>query len=197
MALQEPESEQSNPQLSAAMRRTRTAILDAALAVLPVNPKASLSDIAEKADVGRSTLHRHFNDRTDLVRALALYVRDLSNVAIDRAEPEVGTPLAAIRRLVDGQFDLGPILVFLHEDPLVRTDPELHEQFGVGEDKLIMAITRAADPADPTPTAWRLRVFWELVRLGSDFTANGAARHEAIDAIMYTLTHGMAAGESR
>ncbi len=59
--------------------RTRKAILDAAMTVLADNPSASLTDIAAAADVGRSTVHRYYPERTDLLRALARHVHALSN----------------------------------------------------------------------------------------------------------------------
>ena len=54
-----------------ARARTRQAILSAAIEVLGQNPSAALSDIAAAADVGRTTLHRYFPERSDLLRAVA------------------------------------------------------------------------------------------------------------------------------
>ena len=62
--------------------RTRRAIIDAAISVLAANPAAPLGDIAEAAGVGRSTLHRHFSERGDLMRAVALHVHEVSTAAI-------------------------------------------------------------------------------------------------------------------
>src|SRR5690349_9658725 len=93
--------------------RTRKAIIDAAMIVLAENPAAALSDVAAAAGVGRSTLHRYFPERADLIRAVALTVHELSNAAIVEAEPECGSPLAALRRVVEGQLELGPIVVYV------------------------------------------------------------------------------------
>ena len=49
--------------------RTRKAILDAAMSVLAENPSAPLSEIAAAAEVGRSTVHRYFAERTELIKA--------------------------------------------------------------------------------------------------------------------------------
>ena len=59
---------------SGARHRTRRAIVEAAIGVISDNPTAPLSEIAEAAGVGRSTLHRYFPERTDLLRAVALEV---------------------------------------------------------------------------------------------------------------------------
>ncbi|MBQ1052796.1 TetR family transcriptional regulator, partial [Micromonospora sp. C51] len=47
--------------------RTRQAILQAAIEVLSRNPAASLGEIATAAQVGRTTLHRYFAERSDLL----------------------------------------------------------------------------------------------------------------------------------
>ena len=90
--------------------RTRKAILDAATGVLATNPAASLSDIATAASVGRSTLHRYFPERSELIRAVALYVHEMCIVAIDKAEQACGPPLPALRRVGESQLDLGHIV---------------------------------------------------------------------------------------
>lgn len=50
--------------------RTRRAILDAAVSALTRNPQAALADIALVANVGRSTVHRYFPERSDLLAAI-------------------------------------------------------------------------------------------------------------------------------
>ena len=50
---------------------SREAILEAAFQLLSRTPSASLGEIAERAGVGRATLHRHFAGREDLMLALA------------------------------------------------------------------------------------------------------------------------------
>ena len=52
--------------------RTRRAILEAAMVVLAENGTASLADIASAAEVGRSTLHRYFPERSGKERCNVL-----------------------------------------------------------------------------------------------------------------------------
>lgn len=52
--------------------KSRKALLDAAVEILSFNPGASISDIADKAGVGRATLYRHFASREELVHELAM-----------------------------------------------------------------------------------------------------------------------------
>ncbi|MEM7209254.1 MAG: TetR/AcrR family transcriptional regulator [Pseudomonadota bacterium] len=51
--------------------RSRDALLNAAIELLLENPRASMSDIAAHAGVGRATLYRHFESRDELVLELA------------------------------------------------------------------------------------------------------------------------------
>ncbi|WP_319548693.1 TetR/AcrR family transcriptional regulator [Desulfogranum marinum] len=50
--------------------RTREKVLNLAMHVLAKNPKASLSEIAEVAEVGRATIFRYFKSRKQLVSEL-------------------------------------------------------------------------------------------------------------------------------
>lgn len=51
-------------------KRSRERILTAAGPLFRENPRATMAEVAAAAGLGRSTLHRHFATRVDLVRAL-------------------------------------------------------------------------------------------------------------------------------
>src|SRR5882757_6373178 len=127
----------SNSNDGGARSRTRRAILDAAMSVLAEQPTASLGDIAAAAEVGRSTLHRYFAERSDLLRALALHVHALSNAAIERAEPDCGPPVEALRRVVECQLDLGPIVSFVFYNPNLAADKELGAVLDTGDEVIV------------------------------------------------------------
>ena len=90
--------------------RTRQAILDAAVEVLARNPSASLGDVAVAADVGRTTLHRYFPERGDLITALHALADERLERATARARLEEGPAVAALQRLCREYFDLGDVL---------------------------------------------------------------------------------------
>ena len=52
------------------LRRAARPLLDVAAAVLVSDPAASLAEVAEAAGIGRTTLHKHYATRDDLVRAV-------------------------------------------------------------------------------------------------------------------------------
>lgn len=174
-----------------ARARTRRAILDAAMTVLGADPGASVAEIATAAEVGRSTVHRYFPERTDLVRALALHVHALSNEAIARADPACGPPLEALRRVIDSQLDLGPIVLFVFNDPSVQSDPELWAHLDTGDEAIVEVLTRLSTRSASMPPGWARRVFWALLEAGYEAAkVDRTPRHQIVDAIMTSLTEG-------
>jgi TetR/AcrR family transcriptional repressor of lfrA len=171
--------------------RTRKAILDAAMTVLATNPAASLGDIAAAADVGRSTLHRHFAERSDLLDALARHVHDMSNAAIEHAEPDCGPAVEALRRVVECQLDLGPIVPFIYNDPTITADPELSALLDTGDEVIVDVLNRASIRGSAGPPDWPRLVFWALLHAGYEaIKLNSAPRVQIVDAIMASLTDG-------
>lgn len=170
--------------------RTRKAILDAAVAVLADNPAASLGDIAATAQVGRSTLHRYFAERTDLLRGLALHVHALSNAAIEHAEPDCGPPVDALRRVVECQLDLGPIVPFVYNEPTINSDHDLAAELDTGDEVIVEVLNRVATRGSAGPPEWPRLVFWALLNAGYDAAKRGTPRVQVVDAIMASLTHG-------
>lgn len=83
--------------------RTRQAILDAAARVLTRKPDAAMTDIADEARVGRTTLYRHFPTRDQLVRGVQdVGVEDLL-AALNQANLD-GLPAARAIARVTGVF---------------------------------------------------------------------------------------------
>src|SRR5919112_916010 len=79
--------------------RTRRAILGAAASVLARDRSATLANIAEAAEVGRSTLHRYFPDREGLLEAVVEDSLETLDRAVAEAALDQGPPLEAMRRL--------------------------------------------------------------------------------------------------
>ncbi|MDV3124042.1 TetR family transcriptional regulator [Mycobacterium sp. 21AC1] len=176
---------------SGARERTRKAILDAAMTVLADHPTAALSDIAAAAGVGRSTVHRYYPERSDLLRALALHVHELSNAAIELADPADGPAEAALRRVVDSQLDLGPIVLFIYNEPTILADAELAAYLDTGDEAIVEVLNRASVERPEYPPGWARRVFWALLLAGYEAAKqDGTARHQIVDAIMTSLTAG-------
>lgn len=108
---------------SATRRRTRAAIVDRAIEVLAHQPDASLSAVATAAEVSRSTLHRHFPGREQLISAVDRAARSRFDDAFERARPAEGDALAALVRVVHELLGLGPVLGLIFSDHAV-VDPD-------------------------------------------------------------------------
>ncbi|MFE2869424.1 hypothetical protein [Embleya sp. NPDC059259] len=121
----------------------------------------------------------------------------LGDAAIGRAHPDSGPPLAALRRVVEGQFPLGPILLFVYNEPTIVGDPELWVELVGGEDPVDAILTRAGRPTTPAlPAGWARRTFWALLYAGWEAAKeDDLPRHEVVDAIMTTLTRGVLAAD--
>ena len=106
-----------------ARTRTRQAILDAAVSVLCRRASASLAEVAEAAHVGRTTVHRYFPERANLVDALSLHMLAQLRAALRRARLDEGPGREAVLRAVRELFDLGDILMAMSAG-----DPEFWER---------------------------------------------------------------------
>lgn len=177
--------------------RTRQAILEAAAEALAEDGTASLADIAERADVGRSTLHRYFPDRAELVRAVARFALARIDEALRRAEPERGPFVDALRRTVDALLDHGPITMFLYSDPQVVGDPLVWDDGEEpDEQSLERLFAREESQLRPEITpAWANSVFWALLYAGWEAGRAGTmSRQQIVDAVMASFTGGVLAG---
>jgi TetR/AcrR family transcriptional repressor of lfrA len=168
---------------SGSRARTRQAILDAAIEVLSRNPAASLGDVAASADVGRTTLHRYFPERSDLITALRSEAGDRLDRARLRARVSEDTGAAAVRRLCQEYFDLGDVLSLLFREQVAFDD----EGTGCDADFEAMVHRGYADGSiDPElPPVWIQSLMWSQLYAGWSYLAEaGASRHETLRLIL-------------
>ncbi|MBP1161773.1 MULTISPECIES: TetR/AcrR family transcriptional regulator [Rhodococcus] len=171
--------------------RTRRAILDAAVDVLGQNAAASLSEIAAEAEVGRSTLHRYYPERIDLVRALGEDALDKLGAALERSRPTEGPADAALRRMSHECFDLGPLLSLIFGDPQALSNSAFWEGLGAVDAPLLALIERGQ--ADGTFSSelkvrWIRRMLWWCLLTGwESFNKEGYSRTDAIESIDLTV----------
>jgi TetR/AcrR family transcriptional repressor of lfrA len=182
-------------QESGSRARTRQAIVDAAIDVLGRNPAAPLSEIATAAEVGRTTLHRYFAERSDLMAAVsAEAVARLSRATVQARMAE-GTGAAAIRRLCQEYFDLGGLLSLIFTEPgLIAGRWE-----GAGDcDPVFVAMVERGHrdgSVDPElPAGWVQSLIWSQLYAGWAYLAeSGASRHEVLRLVLRTVAGAVAA----
>ena len=82
-------------------------LLDAAADALAQNPGASMAHVARAAGLARATLYRHFSTRQELLAALRAEALVRATEAIAASDFDEASPLAGIRRAIEGLAALG------------------------------------------------------------------------------------------
>jgi len=95
-------------------RRNREAVIEAALAVLPDDPNASMATIAELSGLGRTTVYRHFPTRSDLVVALFARVIEEAQAVTSAVIEEGGSTEDTLRALGPAIITIPDRFRFLH-----------------------------------------------------------------------------------
>ncbi|WP_103936134.1 TetR/AcrR family transcriptional regulator [Thermomonospora echinospora] len=179
--------------------RTRRAILAAAASVLARDRAATLADIAEAAGVGRSTLHRYFADREELINAVVEDSLTVISQSIDEAALGQGPPLEAMRRLVAAMLDVADRLMFLWGDPRVL---DAFDKSSPAEDGSEAAPQSVADLIergqaegvfDPEVSVdWIQNVLWAVVYTGVEQVEKGLMpRHGVHATVVRTFENGI------
>ncbi|WP_346655811.1 TetR/AcrR family transcriptional regulator [Streptomyces sp. RFCAC02] len=90
-----------SPNRRADARRSRAAVLDAAVRVLDAEPDAGLAAIAAAAGLTRQTVYAHFPSREHLLLAVVDRLTEETVEAMDAADPDTGPAADALLRLLD------------------------------------------------------------------------------------------------
>ncbi|MFE6967753.1 TetR/AcrR family transcriptional regulator [Isoptericola sp. NPDC057653] len=174
-----------------ARARTRRAIVEAAVAQLARDPGAALGQIADAAGVGRTTLHRYFPERGDLLEAVGAETAARLQEAHDRARLSDGTAREALRRLCPEYLLLGDLLTLLFTEVV----PESAVDGGV-DDPVVALVARGRTDGSIDPelspqwvigTLWaQLYLAWETLREGRE------SRHDVVQQLMRTVDKALA-----
>jgi TetR/AcrR family transcriptional repressor of lfrA len=169
--------------------RTRQAILDGAITVLARNPAAPLGDVAVAAGVGRTTLHRYYADRTELLTALRAEAEARLTAARVRARISDDTGGAAVRRLGQEYFDLGDLLSLLFNEQAAFDAPAPSGGSCDPEFEAMVQRGHADGTIDPSlPVDWVQSVLWAQLYAGWSYMAEfQVSRHEALRLVLHCL----------
>ncbi|TWD73033.1 TetR family transcriptional regulator [Kribbella amoyensis] len=192
---------------SGSRSRTRRAILDAAVRVSAQRRNPSLADIAAEANVARSTLHRYFADRAELVQAVADDLLVTFGRVIADAQLEEGPPRAALQRLLTGYFELAEQIYFLFNEPSFNTpEPgtEVEQFFGKLDEvtrpveALIVRGQEAGVIAPNLTVDWIMRLLLWMVYIGWEAVEEKAlSRLSAPATMLQTIETGILTPPSR
>ncbi|MFD0556544.1 TetR/AcrR family transcriptional regulator [Stackebrandtia endophytica] len=174
--------------------RTRRAILDAAVSLLSKDATASLSDIAAEAGVGRTTVHRYFPERADLLKAISTDALEQIETMSTRARLDEGPAIDGLRRLCQEYFELGEVLNLLFNNPQLITNEEWTNPTEADHalDDLVKRGLADGEFADHVTPQWAVHVLWSLLYAGwSHVEQDGVSKHEALTRTIATLTNAL------
>jgi AcrR family transcriptional regulator len=179
------------PEPGRSRRGTRPSLLDVAAQVLVADPAASLAEVAEAAGIGRTTLHKHYATREDLLRAIDLFEEALGGIA-GTEDPDGGLS-AAITALIP----IGPQLAFLVRTPAFDHVKEIEVRWDEVQGATMAVLTRAQGRgvvATDIPDWWLLYTFFSLVYAGAESVQSGhLAPLDAPGFVLRTFLHGIGA----
>lgn len=151
-------------------------MLDAATRLLVETPSLSLGELAKRIGIGRTTLHRLFPTRGDLLAAVAHDALDHLATVYAEVGLDGDDPLAAVEALVEGLIPLGPRLMFLLRAHELDGDTEVTRRTAQLDAPIEAALRRAqrGGALDPElAPSWLVEclfaviyVAWEQIELG-------------------------------
>lgn len=189
----------SSKQASSARSRTERAIVTAAVRVWVHDRTATLPQIAEAAEVGRTTLHRYFPERDGLLRAATEHALEVIGGAIAEAEPGRGHPLEAMRRVVAALASASEAIMFVFGDQSLLRDvvPNAEPDLPTSHDPVIDLIRRGQAEGvfdDQLSAEWIQQVLWGVSYTAFEQVEQGAlAKFDVAATVIRTLEQGITA----
>ena len=176
---------------------TRRRLLDTAAGLLCKHSGASLADVADAAGVGRTTLHRYFPTRHDLLYALADDALLRVEAAVADAHPDADEPIAVVlTRVATAVLPLATELRFLDIGADVWDLPEMVERWYDLSRPVEDLVRRAKANGElrlDLPTAWVVDLFVGTIWSASSGIDDGRiARRDAIELVVESVLHGVA-----
>lgn len=176
--------------------RTRSAILTAAVRLLSGNSSASLGEIADAASVARSTLHRYFPERSDLLLAVSVFAAEQLRGAVERARPREGPARDALMRLCHEYFDHWDTITWVYMESLKQEDGTCDPESAYDPDLSALIERGYADGTIDAalPVAWLNQMVWALLYSAWEYVRQGDSKHQALELTLRTLHKVVAPG---
>lgn len=177
---------------------TREAIIEAAIEVFARNPGASLEQVVARSGVARTTLFRHFPQRTDLVRAAGLTALEGVERALAAVDLDRGRARDRLLRLFEVLVPHGVKVHFVYvtaeilEDAMITAATRRLDPYIV---PVLEAAARAGEIDPALPESWLSDVFDALLYCSWQAVSKGrVAAREAPTLLLRTLLHGLGPG---
>jgi AcrR family transcriptional regulator len=174
-------------------RAAKRSLLDVAAEVLVADPSASLTQVAEAAGIGRTTLHKQYATREDLLRAVGNRVIDLWEQVTEVAS--AGDADGGLLAAIEAMIPIGPQLAFLWRTPSFDHDQDLETRWNAFTQQTLAILKRAQDRgviSAVVPDWWLLSTFHAVIYIASERVQLGhLARLDAPGLALSTLLHGI------
>jgi AcrR family transcriptional regulator len=172
---------------------SRSAIIEASFEILSKNPSASLTEIAERAGVGRATLHRHFPGRDELIRELTLKALKDMDEAAEKACKNLNSYSECIHAIMSASIPLGDRYGFLENEPW--NSPEVMSEVERQNKDMLEIIDKAKEEGlfeASIPASWIVRVFDNLIIAAwESIKAEDITPKQATELAWTTFTSGL------
>ena len=152
------------------------------------------------AGIGRTTLHKQYATRDDLLLAVGHRAIDLWEQAVGGAgagNGYSGDPDGGLRALVAAMVPIGPQLAFLWRTPAFDHLGELGERWLAVQARCLAVLKRAQDLgalAAGVPDWWLLQMLYSVVYVAAESVAAGQlAPLDAPGLALDTFLHGLGA----
>jgi AcrR family transcriptional regulator len=183
-------------------------LLDRVTAAFVARPAASLAELAAAAGVARTTLHKHYATRDEVIRAVGRNVIDqcgravAAALAADPAGQEPADPVERLRRVVTALVPAGAQLAFLFRQPELDADAGIAARQSSELDEPIVAVVREARAAgllrSDQPEWWTASAIYALIYIAWEGVERGTlAPVDAPRLAMDTFLSGVGGGSER
>ena len=150
------------------------------MAVFSADRSASLAEVAERAQVARSTLHRYFPERSDLMEAISAYAKEQVREVGLRARMEEGLARDALLRLCLEYFERWEAVMWDYMESGGETAVECEDDTPNVSIAVLIARGRAEGAIDPTlPDNWIQHAMFAMVYSAWEYSRSNHPRHEA------------------
>ena len=159
--------------------------------MLGERPDASIEEIARSAGVARQTVYAHYPSREALLRAVQERAVAEAVAAIDAAELDSGSPVAALDRLVTAGWqtlERYPLVLQLRVEMSPKEELALHQPILERLERLVRRGQRGGEFDRGVPPNWLLAAFLALAHAAGDEVGAGRmTADEALSALRRTV----------
>lgn len=149
---------------------------------------APLSEVANQAEVARSTLHRYFPERADLIEAVSAFAQEQIEEICDRARIHEGPIPEALIRLALEYFERWDAVMWNYAETWGKSDePAEADEIDLEVHELIIQGQAEGSIDSTIPAEWFQNAMYAVVYTSWEYERSGRPHAEAAMMVMVTL----------